>query len=996
MRTRAKVRAGAGVTLLLLVVAVAEAAEAAETAETAETSEAGETAPQPEDSLAITRKLSEQTLNAGDQLKLRCEASVTTLKPTTRLKVRWMKNEVQINNRSRIETRRSSTNTSVTSTLRIRSVTIHDMGFYECVVSEGRKQVSSSAVVKVIDTEDDFPAAGLDPLFSAETEPQLELRLHNDTQPLPTLCQQYVGAACSKFLQNQSVYIPYPATQTALEQKLTRAFSVISYSNEISSNCESYAQPSLCFSTFPICQTPDETNFQFLQHLKNAKDPRDNSIKKISRITDSDDISTRIFFDNLPPGGLPPHLNPSATPFFDTNVTPQLRYTEPDVEFHIDTKTKTVVREELPTRFERQAQFTQQPTEEFSMSRAAIPLRRVCREDCEILENELCQKEYAIAKRHPEIGQKLILEECINLPFDASDCLEIGIERHSGSADTCYWETGLDYTGHVNVANSGLPCIKWSHQFIYKMTDNPELAGGHSYCRNPGGIEIQPWCFIEKGSKIEKQFCDVPKCSKRIWIYIISVIAGLTTLFSLCIVYICLRHQNSKNNTAAIRNINLPNADKNIYGNSRLNSPIELTDLLNGQGSLGNNSGSRTNRILRVPHYSLSQIKFVEELGEGAFGKVFKGELNRGADAIFVAVKALKENASPKTQSDFRREIELISELRHDNIVCILGVVLREEPLCMLFEFMAKGDLHEFLVSKAPPGGSGLTSSQFLSIAHHIAAGMEYLAAHHYVHRDLAARNCLVADSLVVKISDFGLSRDIYSSDYYRVQSKSLLPVRWMPPESILYGKFTTESDVWSYGVVLWEIYSYGLQPYYGYSNQEVISMVRGRELLQCPSECPRALFNLMRECWHQTPARRPNFTLISNRLSEWIQSSVIVHGGDNTSESSGALSGQRPPHSLGDPRERIPLISHHSSSNGSLSGTIPRKLSAAGSNRSHASTRLMVSSSDVTSSSDNCETSAKVKKLSCGSLLDGQPSNISGERRDVPMMPTLTQPYAF
>lgn len=237
---------------------------------------------------------------------------------------------------------------------------------------------------------------------------------------------------------------------------------------------------------------------------------------------------------------------------------------------------------------------------------------------------------------------------------------------------------------------------------------------------------------------------------------------------------------------------------------------------------------ARGNAAVRVPQYRLHHVKFVEELGEGAFGKVYKGELTQpNGEKIFVAVKALKENASVKTQADFRREIELISDLKHDNIVCILGVVLKEEPLCMLFEYMAQGDLHEFLIANAPidtnnmctPSSSvasttsnGLSQLQFLHISMQICDGMEYLASHHYVHRDLAARNCLVGDELTVKISDFGLSRDIYSSDYYRVQSKSLLPVRWMPSESILYGKFTTESDVWSFGVVLWEIYSYGLQ----------------------------------------------------------------------------------------------------------------------------------------------------------------------------------------
>lgn len=123
-----------------------------------------------------------------------------------------------------------------------------------------------------------------------------------------------------------------------------------------------------------------------------------------------------------------------------------------------------------------------------------------------------------------------------------------------------------------------------------------------------------------------------------------------------------------------------------------------------------------------------------------------------------------------------------------------------------------------------------------------ITAGMEYLASHGYVHKDLAARNVLVGEQLHVKISDLGLSREIYSSDYYCLQPKTLLPIRWMPPEAIAYGKFTTDSDIWSFGVVLWEVFSYGLQPYYGFSNQEVMEMVRKRQLLPCPEDCPPRL----------------------------------------------------------------------------------------------------------------------------------------------------------
>lgn len=181
---------------------------------------------------------------------------------------------------------------------------------------------------------------------------------------------------------------------------------------------------------------------------------------------------------------------------------------------------------------------------------------------------------------------------------------------------------------------------------------------------------------------------------------------------------------------STLRQINLPNVDKNIYGNSRLNSPIEMTSLLPNQSNIpGMQPSSGRNSALRVTQYTLGDVKFVEELGEGAFGKVYKGELTQtNGEKIFVAVKALKENASAKTQADFKREIELISDLKHANIVCILGVVLKEEPLCMLFEYMTQGDLHEFLIANSPNEGKALSQLQFLQIAMQISEGMEYLS----------------------------------------------------------------------------------------------------------------------------------------------------------------------------------------------------------------------------------------------------------------------------
>ncbi|XP_060091405.1 BDNF/NT-3 growth factors receptor isoform X4 [Heteronotia binoei] len=287
-----------------------------------------------------------------------------------------------------------------------------------------------------------------------------------------------------------------------------------------------------------------------------------------------------------------------------------------------------------------------------------------------------------------------------------------------------------------------------------------------------------------------------------------------------------------------------------------------------------------------VQHIKRHNIVLKRELGEGAFGKVFLAEcynLCPEQDKILVAVKTLKD-ASDNARKDFHREAELLTNLQHEHIVKFYGVCVEGDPLIMVFEYMKHGDLNKFLRAHGPDAVlmaegnrlAELTQSQMLHIAQQIAAGMVYLASQHFVHRDLATRNCLVGENLLVKIGDFGMSRDVYSTDYYRVGGHTMLPIRWMPPESIMYRKFTTESDVWSLGVVLWEIFTYGKQPWYQLSNNEVIECITQGRVLQRPRTCPKEVYDLMLGCWQREPHMRLNIKEIHSLLQNLAKASPV------------------------------------------------------------------------------------------------------------------------
>ncbi|XP_054720908.1 proto-oncogene tyrosine-protein kinase ROS-like [Uloborus diversus] len=281
--------------------------------------------------------------------------------------------------------------------------------------------------------------------------------------------------------------------------------------------------------------------------------------------------------------------------------------------------------------------------------------------------------------------------------------------------------------------------------------------------------------------------------------------------------------------------------------------------------------------LITLPQIKRDQIILTKFLGSGAFGEVFEGIAYFSADvpALKIAIKTLKKGATDHEKEEFVKEAKLMSHFKHDHILQLLGVCFDNNPNLIILELMEGGDLLSYLRSNRPTvfESSSLSMDDLLRICIDVAMGCKYLEDLHFVHRDLAARNCLVSshdpERRIVKIGDFGLARDIYKSDYYRKEGEGLLPVRWMSPESLLYGVFTSQSDVWAFGVLLWEVMTLGQQPYPARSNMEVLHYVRAGGLLEKPESCPDELHQVMLSCWNYEEENRPTFCYCLHKLQE-------------------------------------------------------------------------------------------------------------------------------
>uniref|UniRef100_G3NTH9 receptor protein-tyrosine kinase n=1 Tax=Gasterosteus aculeatus aculeatus TaxID=481459 RepID=G3NTH9_GASAC len=277
-----------------------------------------------------------------------------------------------------------------------------------------------------------------------------------------------------------------------------------------------------------------------------------------------------------------------------------------------------------------------------------------------------------------------------------------------------------------------------------------------------------------------------------------------------------------------------------------------------------------------------SCVKIEEVIGSGEFGEVYRGRLKPvGKKEILVAIKTLKVGYSERQRRDFLSEASIMGQFDQPNIIRLEGVVTKSRPTMIITEFMENGALDSFLRQN----DGQFPVIQLVGMLRGIASGMRYLAEMSYVHRDLAARNILVNSNLVCKVSDFGLSRYLEEDTSDPTYTSSLggkIPVRWTAPEAIAYRKFTSASDVWSYGIVTWEVMSFGERPYWDMSNQDVINAIEQDFRLPAPMDCPVVLHQLMLDCWQKDRNARPKFPDIVSMLDKMIRNPASLKAGTN------------------------------------------------------------------------------------------------------------------
>ena len=307
--------------------------------------------------------------------------------------------------------------------------------------------------------------------------------------------------------------------------------------------------------------------------------------------------------------------------------------------------------------------------------------------------------------------------------------------------------------------------------------------------------------------------------------------------------------------------------NQSVYssGVSSLYSTVPTNPFIEPSSSLTELDSTFKSRLYEI---TTQEIDFGEMFASGQFGVVYRGTYKTEKGDIPVAVKQLKESANNDALITFMREAASMAQFSHPNVLRLLGVITTRQPWMIVTELL-KTELREFLIKlRDSPSIEHMQRGLLVKFSVEIADGMEYLAMRKFVHRDLAARNVLVAKDLTVRIADFGMSREIGSESDYYTSSGGILPLRWTAPEAVFYQKYSEKSDVWSYGMTLYEIWSLGDIPWGEDTNQEIISALSLMKSISPPHSCPEVVGKVMMETWQHDKQDRPTFTEVRGMLS--------------------------------------------------------------------------------------------------------------------------------
>lgn len=381
----------------------------------------------------------------------------------------------------------------------------------------------------------------------------------------------------------------------------------------------------------------------------------------------------------------------------------------------------------------------------------------------------------------------------------------------------------------------------------------------HNYLARAESLQMQPW-FYGTMSRFEAQNHLMEPTNKEA-----SFLVRQSERDS--VGYVLSVKSNDQ-----VRHFRIYHVDETFYveQNQRFNSLVSLVDYycnnsLNNIPALGSPCKKKKPNIEDINHlldgWVLPKNEFVieEQLGSGCFSQVFKG---RWKNHINVAIKILKNDSLDN--KEFQMEVEILKRLHHRHLISLFAVCTESTPYYIITELMAKGSLLKFLRG---PEGQNQDVASLIDMATQVADGMSYLEEQKSIHRDLAARNVLVGDDYICKVADFGLARVIKEPFYISEDKK--IPYKWSAPEAISHGKFSNKSDVWSFGVLLYEIITYGGIPYPAFNNQEVYEKVKMGYRMEAPDGCPSFLHKIMLKCWQEKPDDRPDFRDVKFLLEE-------------------------------------------------------------------------------------------------------------------------------